>query len=167
MKRYVYCPVCAHAFGTEVVDHRERSVCPSCGFIHYQNPAPAAGVLLVENGRVLLVKRKYEPRKDRWSVPAGFLEFDEDITECAIREMKEETNLDVELTRLFNVYSAFDDPRTAALLVLYIGKRIGGTLRCGDDASDARYFDLERLPEAMAFRAHTRALCELREMLDR
>lgn len=157
--------MCGQPFEIRIVDHRERPQCPACGFIHYKNPAPAAGVLLVEDGGILLVKRKFEPRKGFWSIPAGFLEFDEDITECAVREMKEETNLDVTLTRLFNVYSAFDDPRTAALLVIYMGKRTGGALRCGDDASDVRYFDLNALPEPMAFRAHSRALDELKEML--
>lgn len=165
MRQFDYCPICSQPLEIGLVDHRERSRCSACGFIHYKNPAPAAGVLLVENGGILLVKRKFEPRRDLWSIPAGFLEFDEDITECAVREMKEETNLDVTLTRLFNVYSAFDDPRTAALLVLYLGVRTGGTLRCGDDASDARYFDLSDLPEEMAFRAHSRALEELKEML--
>lgn len=150
-----------------MIDHRERSVCPSCSFIHYRNPAPAAGVLLVEDGRVLLVQRKFEPRKGKWSIPAGFLEFDEDITECAIREMKEETNLDVELDRLFNVYSAFDDPRTSALLVLFLGRRVGGELRCGDDAADARYFSLEELPDTLAFQAHATALREFRDYVKR
>lgn len=165
MNKYRYCPICSALLELREVDHRRRPLCPACGFIYYDNPAPAAGVLLVENGSVLLVKRKFEPRKDFWSIPAGFLESDEDITECAVREMKEETNLDVELGRLLNVYSAFDDPRTAALLVLYVGKRTGGTLQCGDDASDARFFDLDALPEPMAFRAHSKALDELKEML--
>lgn len=161
MKPFLFCPFCATRLETVIEDLRSRPRCPACGFIHYLNPAPAAGVLLVERGAILLVKRKFEPRKDFWSIPAGFLEADEDIRECAVREMKEETNLDVSLTELFNVYSAFDDPRTTALLVLYLGERTGGTLRCGDDASDARFFDLEGLPDQMAFRAHTRALEDL------
>lgn len=166
MNRFHFCPKCGQPLELSFVDHRERSGCSGCGFIHYKNPAPAAGVLLVENGSILLVERKFEPRKGLWSIPAGFLESDEDITECAVREMKEETNLDVTLTRLFNVYSAFDDPRTVAVLVLYLGKRTGGTLRCGDDASDARYFDLNALPDTMAFRVHARALGDLRELLE-
>jgi 8-oxo-dGTP diphosphatase len=159
--------MCGSRIEKKIVDHRERAVCPSCSFIHYRNPAPAAGVLLVEDGRVLLVRRKFEPRRGLWSIPAGFLEFDEDITECAIREMKEETNLDVELDGLFNVYSAFDDPRTTALLVLFLGTRVGGELRCGDDAVEARYFGLGELPDELAFRAHEKALRELREHMKR
>ncbi len=111
-------------------------------------------MVLVENGKVLLVRRKFEPHAGMWTLPAGFVEADEDAANCAVREMKEETNLDIEIARLFNVYSAFDDPRTAVVLVLYLGKRVGGELRCGDDACDARFYDLggasrgDRVPRA-------------------
>jgi 8-oxo-dGTP diphosphatase len=83
-----------------------------------------------------------------------------------VREAKEETNLDVELIRLFNVYSAFDDPRTAVVLIIYLGRRVDGQLRCGDDASDAQYFDLNALPD-IAFRAHRQALRDIKEQYDK
>ena len=70
---------------------------------------------------------------------------------------------DVEIIRLFDVYSAFDDPRAAVVLLLYIVRRRGGELECGDDASDARYFDLNGLPESIAFRAHRSALAEIKK----
>jgi ADP-ribose pyrophosphatase YjhB (NUDIX family) len=138
-------------------------VCPSCEFVHYRNPVPACGVVLVEDTRVLLVQRKFEPHVGMWTLPAGFVEADEDAAGCAVREMKEETNLDIEIIRLFNVYTAFDDPRTPVVLVLYLGKRIGGDLRCGDDASDAKFYDLGSLPPDIAFRAHRSALADVRK----
>jgi len=113
---------------------------------------------------VLLVKRKFEPRVGMWTLPAGFVEAGEDAASCAIREMKEETNLDVELVRLFNVYSAFDDPRNTVVLILYLGKRTGGDLECGDDASDAQYFDVSDVPEKIiAFKAHKNALSDIKK----
>lgn len=157
--------MCGNTITEKLVDNKIRQVCPFCDFVHYMNPAPAAGVLLVENGRILLVRRKYEPKKGMWSIPAGFLEADEDIKQCAIREMKEETQLDVELEGLFNVYSAFDDPRTTALLVVYLAKRVGGELRTGDDASEAAFFNLDDLPKDIAFKAHRIALAGIREFL--
>jgi ADP-ribose pyrophosphatase YjhB (NUDIX family) len=69
----------------------------------------------------------------------------------------------VEIARLFNVYSAFDDPRTPVILVLYLGRKAGGELRPGDDASDARFFDLNGLPADIAFHAHRTALSDLRK----
>lgn len=98
-------------------------------------------------------------------MPAGFIEDDEPVEECAVREMKEETNLDVELTRLFNAYTALDDPRTPVVLLLYLGRRIGGELKAGDDAVDAGFFDLDELPEPIAFQAHIQALAEIKTYL--
>lgn len=158
-----FCPLCGKALVERRLENRTRTVCASCEFVHYRNPVPAAGVILVEGGNVLLVKRKFEPREGMWTLPAGFVEADEDAAACAIRETKEETNLDVEISRLFNVYSAFDDPRTTVVLILYLGRRTGGELKCGDDASDARFFGLGDLPSEIAFRAHRWALSDIQK----
>jgi len=160
---YRYCPHCGSPLVERAVEQRRRMVCPSCEFVHYRNPVPACGVVLVESGKVLLVQRKFEPHAGLWTLPAGFVEADEDAAGCAAREMKEETNLDIEIVRLFNVYSAFDDPRTPVVLVLYLGKRTGGELRCGDDACDARFYDLGALPADIAFHAHRSALADVRK----
>lgn len=142
-------------------DGRIRPVCERCGFVAYRNPAPAAGVIVVEDGAVLMVRRKFDPRKGLWTLPAGFVEYDEHIMECAVRETKEETGLDVRLDRIFGAYMAMDDPRVHVVLVLYTATRVGGSVRAGDDASDARFFPLaEPLPE-IAFKAHVQALADL------
>jgi 8-oxo-dGTP diphosphatase len=113
------------------------------------------------------VQRKYEPRKGGWTLPAGFMEYDEHVEECAVREMKEETNLDVELTGVFNAYTAMDDPRVRVVLVLYMGRRIGGQLEAGDDAVDTRFFPIDELPQPIAFKAHVQALAEIKAYLKR
>jgi len=133
--------------------------------VFYQNPAPAAGVILIEGDEVLLVQRKFEPRIGGWTLPAGFVEYDEHVEECAVRELKEETNLDVELTGVFNAYMAMDDPRVRVLLLLYMGKRVGGEVKAGDDASDARFFPIDQLPEPIAFRAHVQALADIKSFM--
>lgn len=162
-KAYNFCPLCGSELVGRHIEHKTRMVCPSCEFVHYRNPVPASGIILVEEGKVLLVKRKFDPREGMWTLPAGFVEADEDAAACAVREMKEETNLDVEIVRLFNVYSAFDDPRTAVVLVLYLGRKTGGELECGDDASDARFFRLNDLPAEIAFLAHRWALSDIQK----
>jgi ADP-ribose pyrophosphatase YjhB (NUDIX family) len=152
-----FCSQCGGKLTTKVIEDRERHYCPACGFVQYQNPIPAAAVTIIQDAKILLVKRAVEPKKGLWSLPAGFLEMDETIEECAVREVKEETNLDVELDGLLAVYSVFDDPRYICLLVVYSGRIIGGELRCGDDASDAHFFPQSTLPE-MAFSVHRRAI---------
>jgi ADP-ribose pyrophosphatase YjhB (NUDIX family) len=124
-------------------------------------------VLLERDGEVLLVKRRLEPRVGAWCVPAGFMEYGETPEHCAVRETREETGLEVRLTGLFGVYAGFDDPRVRAVLILYTAERTGGRLAPGDDASETRWFRLARLPGAIAFHAHRRALEELRARIRR
>lgn len=162
---YRFCPRCAGKLEVRRLDGRDRLVCSECDFVFYQNPAPAVGVVVIEDGKVLLVQRKFEPRKGGWTLPAGFMEYDEHVEACAVRELKEETNLDVELTGIFGAYSAMDDPRARVVLVLYTGRRTGGELRPGDDAVDARFFPIDELPEPIAFAAQAQALADVKSRL--
>jgi ADP-ribose pyrophosphatase YjhB (NUDIX family) len=156
-----YCPRCATALQPLSEHGVMRPTCPSCAYIWYRNPVPAAGVLMVNEGRVLLVRRKYEPRVGDWCIPAGFMEAGETPEQTAIREVHEETGLIVQLTRLFGVYAGFDDPRVRAVLILYTGVVTGGELAPGDDALEAGWFAQGALPDAIAFASHRQALNEL------
>lgn len=163
---YRHCPTCGGALESRLLDERNRLVCRECGFVMYRNPAPAAGVIILEEDKLLWVERKLDPRRGAWTFPAGFLEYDEHIEQCAVRETKEETGLDVELDGVFGVYMAMDDPRTQVVLVLYRAHRIGGELSAGDDASDARFFPVATPPE-IAFKAHSQALADIRRQMEK
>jgi 8-oxo-dGTP diphosphatase len=119
-------------------------------------------VVLARGDQVLLVRRKFDPAAGAWCLPSGFMEYGETPQRCAVRELREETGLRAKLTGLFGVYAGFDDPRVRAVLVLYSAERRGGRLRPGDDALEARYWPIRRLPRRIAFAAHRRALDELR-----
>jgi len=162
---YAHCPRCGGRLETRHTEGRDRQVCAECGFVFYRNPAPAAGVILIENGELLWVQRRFEPRRGQWTLPAGFVEYDEHVEECAVRETREETGLDVELSGLFNAYMAMDDPRVRVVLLLYTAVRTGGTLAPGDDAVDARFFPIDDPPAEIAFRAHRMALDDIRVRL--
>jgi ADP-ribose pyrophosphatase YjhB (NUDIX family)/predicted RNA-binding Zn-ribbon protein involved in translation (DUF1610 family) len=159
-KTYKYCPRCGAEMIDKRIDHKERKVCPVCKFVFYHNPVPAAGVVIEKDNRILLVKRKYEPYKGDWSFPAGFMEYDESPEQCAIREIKEELNVDVELDGLFGVYSGMDDPRTHAVLIMYWAKIKKGELKPGDDAEEIGFFAKEEVPQNIAFLAHRQILKE-------
>lgn len=157
-----FCPRCGSPMVIRVIDHHERAVCERCGHVAYRNPVPAAGVIIVENGEVLMVRRKFEPRAGLWTLPAGFVEYDEHVEACAVRETREETGLEVKIERLFGAYMAMDDPRVQVVLLLYVAGRTGGVLAPGDDASEARFFPLDQTPPGIAFKAHEQALAGVR-----
>lgn len=117
----------------------------------YENPASTIDLIYVNpNNEILLIKRKHNPFKGYWALPGGFLETGkETLEEVAIREFKEETRLIVkrEDLVLIGVYSnPTRDPRGHVISHAYTTKNIEGNLRAGDDAEDAKYFSLDKLP---------------------
>ena len=165
--RVRFCPRCAGRLIRRDDHGLLRPTCDACGFIHYRNPVPAAGVILPWRNRLLLVKRKYAPRAGAWCLPAGFMEYGETPERCALRELHEETGIRGRLLRLFGVYARQDDPRANVVLIIYHGERTGGRLRPGDDAIEARFFELDRLPRPIAFDSHRQALAEYRAIASR
>jgi 8-oxo-dGTP diphosphatase len=111
-------------------------------------PGIAANVAVIHDGKILLTKRE-DFRV--WCLPSGGVEEGESVAEAAIRETKEETGLDVELTRLVGIYSRLGGlPDVHA--VLYAAKPIGGELRTQPgETTEVAYFDPEHLPEEISF----------------
>jgi len=132
-------------------ENKPRSHCSSCGFTYYRNPSPAVSILVIENNRVLLGKRVGDPGKDKWALPSGYIEFEDDFLTAAVREVKEETGLDVEIISILNVQSAFLPPDYHFLGIYLFGHVMGGTLNAGDDLEEVHWFPASGpLPE-MAF----------------
>jgi 8-oxo-dGTP pyrophosphatase MutT (NUDIX family) len=96
-----FCPACGNRLETQYVEEegRERPVCVVCGRIHYRNPVVVAGLLPLVDGRLWMLRRAIEPRYGFWTFPAGYMELGETVEQAAIRETREELNLDVELDR--------------------------------------------------------------------
>ena len=159
---YNFCPFCAAELEKENLDGHDRLTCSNadCDFVHYHNPVPAAGAIVIKDSKILLVKRAHPPRLDRWCIPAGFMEWNEHPRDTATREVKEETGLIIKLNSLFNLYSGDDDPRTNAILVLYLAEEIGGNLQASDDASEVHYFAADEMPEELAFASHNQAISD-------
>ncbi len=107
-------------------------------------------MVLIEENKVLLIKRAGEPFKGEWAIPGGRIEDDETAEDCLKREMKEETGLDVEEIRFTGLYTDPNrDPRQV-IAACYLVKRTGGTLKAGDDAAEAAWFGLNDLPPLAA-----------------
>ncbi|MFZ8857799.1 MAG: NUDIX hydrolase [Candidatus Caldarchaeales archaeon] len=115
-----------------------------------RRPVPAVGLYVVKDGKVLLVRRGNEPGKGKWSLPGGRIRFGERSEEAALREMREETGLEVRLRRVVDVVDVFWRSERGELLEHFVivdfeAEVIGGELRPADDALDARWFSPEEL----------------------
>jgi ADP-ribose pyrophosphatase YjhB (NUDIX family) len=144
-----------------------RPTCPACGYVAYQNPSPAVGVIVPKRGRLLFVRRRYEPYAGKWSLPAGFMEYGEAPEETARRETLEETGLRVRIEHLIGAYPGHDDPRVRVVLLVYLAKALGGRERAGDDAAELAWLPADRTPPGLAFRSHRQALADYRRTLAR
>lgn len=141
--RFHYCPLCTTALTLAESGQELRAACPACGFVQYQNPAPAVSVLVVDNGRVLLGKRRGEPGRGTWALPSGYVEYREDFLSTGVREVKEETGLDVQICAIVNVVSSFVSPRFHFLGIYLEARLLGGELAAGDDLEAVAWFPIE------------------------
>jgi mutator protein MutT len=109
------------------------------------SPLVGAGAVIIESGRVLLVKRGHPPLAGEWSIPGGLLEVGETVREAAVREVREETGLTVETADLLGVYDRVlrdDAGRTLYhyVLVDFLCRRVSGEAQSAGDADDVRWF---------------------------
>lgn len=147
-----HCPLCGALLTSAHVEGRERQRCPACTFVLYENPASAAAGLVVDEARrVLLIHRAIEPYRGSWALPAGYQELDEQPSQTAAREIREESGIEVEVVELIDLLFIPEDARKPANLAVFLCRPIGGALRPGHDADDAAWFDIERLPAKLGF----------------
>lgn len=153
-----YCMHCGQRLTTAVPegDTKRRLVCLDCGFIHYLNPRPVAGVIPVrEDGRLLLVRRTIEPRSGTWVFPGGYMDLGETAEEAAMRETLEEANLAVEGLRLVGVFTRVEP---GIVVIVYEGRALGEG-EPGHETSEVRWFAPGEIPWAeLAFDSTEAAL---------
>ncbi len=115
----------------------------------YRNPLPTVDIIIEVKGGIVLIRRKNPPHG--WAIPGGFVDYGESVEECAVREAREETGLDVRLTDLLYVYSHPDrDPRHHTLTTVFIATAKGDPV-AADDAKAAGVFTEKSLPEPLVF----------------
>jgi len=99
--------------------------------------------------QVLLIERGAEPFKQKWALPGGFVEMQETLEQSCIRELQEETGLEIEKMRQFKAYDAVNrDPRHRTISVVFSAEvQHPMPVKGGDDACNAKWFPLDELPE--------------------
>lgn len=146
---------------------RHEVICPHCGkpYSCFRNPTPTADVVIYtpEHG-VVIIRRANAPLG--YALPGGFIDEGECAEAAAVREMREETGLDVELTGVLGVYSRPDrDPRLHTLTVVFTGRpRNPEALQAGDDAAQAAFYQLDNLPRPLVF-DHAQILADFAQVL--
>ena len=148
-----YCPRCAQP---ATIAYPRSITCPHCGYGAYYNPKPvAAAIPTTPDNRIILLRRGFDPGKDLWTFPGGFVDLGESTEEAAHREAREELGIGLELTGLIGVYSRADDP---IVLVVYAATTTD-TPRTTEEACEVAHYDPADLPwSALAFWSTERAL---------
>jgi len=116
--------------------------------MNHKKPSITVDGIIIKDNKILLIKRRNNPFKNNWALPGGFVEYNEKCEDAVVREIKEETNLDTKIIRLFGVYSDPErDPRGHTISVIYLLKIVSGKPHSGDDAKEIDYFSFENLPK--------------------
>jgi 8-oxo-dGTP diphosphatase len=114
----------------------------------WRKPSVTADGIVLKGNEIVLIKRGKEPFKGSYALPGGFLNYGERLEECAVREVLEETGVKTKVVELVGVYSSPDrDPRGHFVTAVYHLEPVGGMLKAGDDAKDAEWVPLDKLPK--------------------
>ena len=147
-----YCSQCGGKTKLEIPqdDDRPRFICSQCGFIHYQNPRLVVGSIPVHEDQVLLCLRAIEPRKNYWTLPAGFLENGESISDGAIRETEEEALITPNLGEIIAIVDVVYAEQVHVFFRAHLDNLDFGP---GRESLDVKLFKLTEIPwEEIAFK---------------
>lgn len=152
-----YCPYCGSATILKKEGEIPRQYCSNCKTYFYKNPLPVVSCIHCPDRALLLVKRGNKPYKGKWCLPTGFAETNESIGEAALRELFEESGIQGKIINLVDVDSVTSRHYGDLTFITYEVEQTGGVLQPGDDATDVKYFPIEKLP-AIAFKSNEKAI---------
>ena len=146
-----YCSNCGHTltFSIPPGDDRPRFCCRSCGTIHYQNPKIVVGCIPESDNRILLCRRAIEPRYGRWTLPAGYLENGETVSQGAERETLEEAGARIEIIA---PYALFNICYVNQIYLMFRARLSDHGFRPGGESLEVKLFSEEEIPwDELAF----------------
>ena len=148
-----HCRQCGSAVENRIPDDGDtklRAVCSACHTIHYINPLNVVGTIPLWGDKVLLCKRNIEPRKGKWTLPAGFMELGETTAEGAARETVEEAGAQFEMQALFSLINV---ARVGQVHLFYRAILLSPEFAPGTETQEALLFDEADIPwDEIAFR---------------
>lgn len=150
VKKFKFCPNCKNP-----LNYPEKRLinCQKCGFHLYFNPVPTCALILEnENQEILLVKRKFAPKKGFWDLPGGFIDFKETAEQAIIREVKEELSINIKKIKYFGNYIGFYPYKGINYqpLCFFFYSKIKNNkiekIKTNDDAEKFRFFSKNEIP---------------------
>ncbi len=136
LEEVAFCPRCATALRLGIHGERERSACPACGWVHWDNPTPIVAAIIEYEGKVLLARNAAWPEK-MFALVTGFLEHDESPAAAVLREVKEETDLYADAAHLVGVYEFAR--RNQVIIAYHVPAR--GTVTLSEELADYRLLE--------------------------
>lgn len=124
-------------------DDRLRSVCDSCGTIHYENPKMVVGCIPEWENKILLCRRAIEPRYGRWTIPAGYLENGETLIEGTKRETLEEAGARIEILSLYTIYNL---THINQVYLLFRARLLDLDYQSGEESLEVKLFEEHDIP---------------------
>jgi len=150
----IYCSSCGNKNIRTFIEGNYRYNCKSCLTIHYENPKPTSTLICINNNKLLLGKRAFEPAIGQWGLIGGFMELNETLFDSATRELKEETNLNGTALKIIGTASHFNSIFGDILLIgILMEIKDWSNLEAADDVSELQLFKFNELPN-LAFDSH-------------
>jgi ADP-ribose pyrophosphatase YjhB (NUDIX family) len=127
-------------------DNRERMVCADCGHIAYENPKVVVGAVVVADDRVLMCRRAIEPRKNFWTLPAGYMELGETLEEGAAREALEEAEAVISIDGILGIFSIARIGQVQVIFRARFAKPGPPAFAAGAESMEVRLFGADEIP---------------------
>jgi len=154
-----FCGLCGGELRIRPVapEGRQHRVCSACGFVDFLGPKLVAGCLVIDNEKLLLLRRGISPARGKWTFPGGYVDHGETPVQAALRETDEEVGMRVTIGELFGLYADPDDP--VAAVAVYLAQPGLEPPGLSDEAIEVRYFAADEIPwDEIAFRTTRDAL---------
>jgi ADP-ribose pyrophosphatase YjhB (NUDIX family) len=162
MVKYKYCPYCRGKLSYNGDNYQ----CLVCKKKIFTCSYPGVSVLPVKDGAVLIAKRAKDPKKGTWDSIGGFLKEGESVEAAALRETKEETGLNIKLTKLLGIYTdkyEYEGEVYETLNLYYVAKIKDGEILPEDDVSELVWFPIDKLPDNLGFKSFGEAVKDLKD----
>jgi ADP-ribose pyrophosphatase YjhB (NUDIX family) len=153
-----FCPNCGYQLGAASFPFAASVSCPQCHAIHYHHLKVGVGAVIERADHVLLLRRSQEPFKDRWNLPAGYVDYGESPENGVAREVAEECCLVVGAVTLLGVHYFTDDPRGNGILITFRCQEVQGEPKLSSESSVLGFFARGSLPYPVAGGGHDVAL---------